>query len=234
VVPGKLASAFENYFWVQASLELLRQFYEYGGQRIVMAGTCFEYDLQYGYCSEFRTSKAPSTYYGKCKNALQILLDAYSDRVGLSSAWGRIFFLYGPHEYPTRLVPSVIRSILRGEPALCSHGNQIRDYLHVEDIADAFVTLLESDVTGHVNIASGHPVTLKDIIYKIAKTLNGTNLVRLGALPATPNDMPLVVADVGRLFNEVGWKPNYELDRGLKQTINWWREQLKQEGTKQT
>ena len=50
---------------------------------------------------------------------------------------------------------SVIRSLLAGEPARCSHGNQVRDYLFAEDVADAFVALLESDVTGPINIALG-------------------------------------------------------------------------------
>ena len=68
-----------------------------------------------------------------------------------------IFFLYGPHEPPGRLIPSVIQALLKGEFARCSHGRQIRDFLYVEDVAEAFVALLDSDITGPVNIASGSP-----------------------------------------------------------------------------
>ena len=228
VVPGKVTTALENYLWVQASLEILRQFKENGGQRVVMAGSCFEYDWRRGYCSELLTPKMPSSFYGHCKHALQGLLQAYADQVGLSSAWGRIFFLYGPREHPSRLVSSVIISILKGEPARCTHGKQIRDYLYVNDVAEASVMLLVSDVTGPVNIASGNPVRLKDIVYKIADKLGSNKLIQLGAIPCAADESPLVVADVRRLWYEVGWKPKYNLDRGLEETISWWKKESKE------
>lgn len=227
LVPGKFVKANENYDWVQISLELLRQFQEHGGKRVVMAGTCFEYDWQYGYCSELLTPTAPNTFYGKCKNTLQLLLDNYAQQTGLSSAWARVFLLYGPHENPSRLVSSVICSLLQGKVAKCSHGKQIRDYLHVQDVADALVTLLASDVVGPVNIGSGIPVTIKDIVQNIAQQLNAQELLQLGALPAATNDTDLVVANIARLRDEVGWQPAYDLDSGLEQTIGWWKNQLK-------
>jgi len=226
LVPGNYSAARENLLWIQASLELLRKFHEVSGVRVVMAGSCMEYDWKYGYCSEDTTPRVPNTFYGTCKDVLQSLLCAYSGETGLSSAWGRIFFLYGPHEHPARLVSSVIRSLLRNEPALCSHGKQIRDYLYVQDIADALVALLESNVQGPVNIGSGQPIALRDIIYRIGRKLNRDEMIRLGAIAANPNDSSLVVADVGRLATEVGWRPRYDWDNGLERTIHWWRNQL--------
>jgi len=222
VTPGEYVTSLENFRWVQASLELLRRFGENGGQRVVMAGSCFEYDLRYGYCSERVTPLEPDTLYGTCKRALHALLEAFAGRAGLSQAWGRIFYLYGPHEYPQRLVPSVIRALQAGETARCSHGCQIRDFLHVQDVAGAFVALLRSDVTGPVNIASGQPVALKEVIARIAARLNAEDRVHLGALPAPANEPPLIVADTRRLRDEVGWRPEYDLERGLEQTIGWY------------
>lgn len=226
VTPGQYVTSLENFRWVQASLDLLRRFSEHGGQRVVMAGTCFEYDTRCGYCSEGLTPLAPNTVYGTCKHALQKMLDSFAGRAGLSSAWGRIFYLYGPHEYPDRLVPAVIRALLQNQPARCSHGNQVRDFLHVHDVANAFVSLLDSEVTGPVNIASGQPVTVKEIINTIAAKVGGQDLVQLGALPTAPNDPPFLVADARRLHNEVGWTPHYDLERGLDHTIAWWRDVL--------
>jgi nucleoside-diphosphate-sugar epimerase len=223
VVPGKLATSIDNYLWVQTSLELVRQFYEHSGQRIVVAGSGYEYDWDYGYCSESTTPLAPSTFYGVCKNSLRSLIEGYSKQLGLEGAWARIFFLYGPYEHPDRLVPAVIRSLLKRESARCSHGNQIRDYLHVQDVAEALTTLLNSSISGSVNIASGNPIALKDIIHSIAQKLHGEELVLLGAIPSHPNDTPLVVANINRLVNEVGWQQKYNLDQGLEQTIDWWK-----------
>jgi nucleoside-diphosphate-sugar epimerase len=204
----------------------LQAFERHGGQRVVMAGSCAEYDWGYGYCSERLTPLAPSTLYGNSKHSLQIMLNSFAAQTELSAAWGRIFFLYGPHEYQERLVSSVVGAVLKNNPAPCSHGEQVRDFLHVQDVADAFVALLESDVSGPVNVASGHPVSLKDIVYKIAGKANRWDLIQLGALPAPANEPPLLVANVSRLKDEVGWSPQYDLDRGLEQTMNWWRERL--------
>jgi nucleoside-diphosphate-sugar epimerase len=223
--PPQYWTSTENFRWVQASLELLRQFAERGGQRVVMAGTCAEYDWRYGYCSEAVTPLQPATTYGACKNALRSLLEEYSRRTGLSSAWGRVFLLYGPHESPGRLVPSVIGALSRGEPAPCTSGSQVRDFLHVQDVADALVTLMASGVKGAVNIASGKPVAVREVVWAIADRLGRRDLVRLGALPDRPEEPPVLLADVGRLTHECVWSPRYDLDAGLEETIGWWNAQ---------
>lgn len=224
--PGQYWTDGENLRWVEATLRLLRSFSLNRGQRMVMAGTCAEYDWNYGWCSEGVTPLVPATVYGTSKKAMQEMLAVYARQFSLSHAWGRIFFLYGPHEHPSRLVSSVICSLLRGEPALCSSGEQIRDFLHVADVASAFVALLDSDVQGTVNIASGEAVALKDVVSKIALKIGSPELLKLGARPPAPQDPPLLLADVRRLKNELGWQPAFDMDRGLDETISWWRTQI--------
>ena len=232
-VPGKYWASLENIRWVQSSLELLQAFVANGGKRAVMAGTCAEYDWKYGYCSEKVTPLAPTTLYGTCKHSLQIMLDGLSKQTGISSAWGRIFFLYGPYEHQDRLTSSVIRSLLMGERARCSHGNQIRDFLYVQDVADAFVTLLESGVEGPVNIGSGRPVALKYIIRKIYEKIINRDGIEFGAVPVPSDDPPLLVADIRRLTKEVDWAPKYSLDQGLDETISWWEKFLEDDAPKE-
>jgi nucleoside-diphosphate-sugar epimerase len=227
IAPGKWAAAPENFDWVSASLALVRAFRAAGGTRVVTAGSCLEYDWNYGYCSEARTPCAPHTIYGTCKHALQLLTTALTRDGAMSSAWGRIFFLYGPHEHPDRLVASVTRSLLAGEPARTSHGNQVRDYLYAGDVADAFTVLLESDVTGPINIASGRAIRLRDIVERIGELMGRPDLIRLGAIPAATTDVALVVADATRLQSALGWQPSVELDAGLRKTIDWWRAQAR-------
>jgi nucleoside-diphosphate-sugar epimerase len=146
-----------------------------------------------------------------------------ADAARFSAAWGRVFFLYGPHEHPERLVAAVARALVQGEPAKTSHGQQVRDYLHVQDVADAFVRLLDSDLSGPVNIASGQAVTLRHIVERLGALAGRPDLLRIGAIPAAPTDTPLVVADVARLSRDLGWRPRIGLDEGLAQTIEWWR-----------
>jgi nucleoside-diphosphate-sugar epimerase len=224
-VPGKYWSSIENLRWVQASLALVQQFQIVGGQRVVVAGSCAEYDWQHGYCSELLTPRQPNTLYGTCKNSLQEILQVYSKVSELSLAWGRIFMLYGSHESPTRLVASIINSLLHGQEARCSHGQQIRDFMYVEDVAAAFVALLDSDVTGAVNIATGIPIAIKDLAEQIAKIVGRPELLKLGAISAAPNDVPLLMGNTNRLHHELYWQPQWSIEQGLQKTIQWWQQQ---------
>ena len=222
--PGILWNSPDNLRWVQASLSLIRKFRDQGGQRVVLAGTCAEYDWTYGTCSETNTPLNPATLYGRCKKELFENLKT----IDLDWAWGRIFHLYGPYEPQKKLTASVICSLLKGENALCSHGKQERDFLHVQDVAHAFVALLEGSLQGAVNVGSGVPVSLKSLCLKIGEKLGMPEKVIFGALPAPKDDPALLVADVKRIYNELQWRPKWDLDTGLDQTIAWWKEHLAQ------
>jgi nucleoside-diphosphate-sugar epimerase len=221
--PGEYWASIENVRWVESSLHLLRVFQKTGGTRVVMAGTCAEYNWKFGYCSEYVTPLVSSSLYGTCKNAMQHLLKDFSMVTNLSSAWGRIFFLYGPYENPNRLVSSIILNLIHNKIAPCSHGNQIRDFLHVKDVASAFVSLLLSNVEGPVNIASGKPIALKEIILSIADEFGKPDLIKLGALPQREDEPSVLFGDPGRLFSEVIWQPRYGIDEGIRETIDWWQ-----------
>jgi nucleoside-diphosphate-sugar epimerase len=224
VLPGKLITAPENFDWVGASFELVRGFADAGGIRLCVCGSGYEYDWAHGYCTEGLTPCVPDTVYGACKHALHEMVRTFAAGRELSTAWPRVFFLYGPREHPERLVSSVIRSLLRGEPARCSHGRQIRDYLHVQDVADGLVAVLDSDVRDAINVSSGQPTALREISSTIGRLTGRPELVHLGALPARANDVPLVVGSNAKAA-ALGWQPRYDLESGLLQAIEWWRGQ---------
>jgi nucleoside-diphosphate-sugar epimerase len=248
-VPGRFWEARENLEWLRASLELLISFADNGGKRLVAAGTCAEYEWDNGKresnkenenggknendeknqiggnggeCIENTTSLLPSTLYGTSKHALQQIVHFSRRQTGLSSAWGRIFFLYGPHEHPIRLVAYAVQSLLRGEPAFCSEGGQVRDFLHVTDAAAAFVSLLQSEVEGPVNIASGEPTSIRGVLEEIGQQTGRTELLHFGARPSGA-EASRIWGNVRRLKEEVGFSPQYDLAGGIRQTIEWWR-----------
>ena len=224
-VPGQYWSSSENLRWVQASLHLVDEFVRMGGRRIVTAGTCAEYDWRYGYCTEELTPLKPTSLYGVCKHSLQMIISMLAQRTQIGAAWGRVFWLYGPYEHPQRLVSSLMRSLVRGEPALCTHGTQIRDFAYVEDVAGALVALLDSEVEGPVNIGSGKPITVRELAFSIGEIVGRPELIQLGARQSAADEPPMVVANVQRLTNEVGWTCHYNLKDGLTQTVEWWKEQ---------
>ena len=223
---GAFWGSTHNLEWVGASLRLLRAFTEAGGQRAVVAGSCAEYawGLE-GRAVEGRTPMAPATLYGAAKHGLGVVAQAYASQERLSLAWGRIFFCFGPGEPPGRLVPSVARALLRGEEALVTHGDQIRDFLAIEELADAFAVLLESPVEGPVNVASGEPIALRELIAMIGQAAGQPHLIRYGALAPRPDEPAQILADVERLRDEVGWCPREPLEDAVARTVQWWREQ---------
>jgi nucleoside-diphosphate-sugar epimerase len=200
----------------------LLAFHAAGGQRAVCAGSCAKYDWDHPVAVEGRTPLRPTTLYGTAKAALGAIASKFAANQGLGLAWGRLYLPYGPHEHPDRLVPSVIHALLAGEPALCTHGEQVRDFVYVDDAAAAFAALLDSQVTGAVNVASGEPHRLKEVVACIAETLGRPDLIRLGARRAPANDVPVLTADVTRLRKEVDCAPPLSLVTGIRKSVEWW------------
>lgn len=222
---GRFWTAVENVGWVSATLRLAQAFAEHGGRRAVLAGTCAEYRWGgRGACVEATTPLEPATLYGTAKHATRAVLEAASDELGIEMAWGRVFFIYGPGEAPGRMVASVIRALLAGDRAQTSDGRQIRDFLHVRDVAGAFAALLDSPVTGSVNVGSGAARPLRDVIMAIGEATGRVDLLDVGALAARVGDPDELYADPARLRDEVGFTPAIGLDAGIGSTVAWWRD----------
>jgi nucleoside-diphosphate-sugar epimerase len=221
---GEFWTSLENVRWLSSSANLLLAFSENGGKRVVSAGTCAEYQWGHDICAEDGTPCRPSTLYGSSKLATSVIQEGLCRQQNASSAWGRIFHLYGPFEPERRFVPSVIRSLLSGQPALCSHGRQLRDFMHVSDVGRAFVRLLDSDVEGAVNIASGRPVMQSEVARMISDEIGRPDLLQLGAIP-TRDEPERLIADVYKLSG-TGFAPQIGLRDGVVESIAWWREHL--------
>jgi nucleoside-diphosphate-sugar epimerase len=225
---GRFWSAPENLVWVERSLHLLRAFVRAGGRRIVMLGTCAEYDWSSveGPLEEARSAVAPSTLYGIAKDSLHRLAAAYARQEQLELAWARLFFMYGPREQPGRLVPSVIRSLLCGETVATTSGEQQRDYVHVDDVAGALAALARSQVVGPVDIASGRATRIRDIVVEIADQIGASELLHIGELPDRPDEPDVLVGCGARLREQVGYRMQIGLPDGIAGTVQWWRERL--------
>ena len=224
VTPGRYWQASENLDWVAASLHLYRAFAAAGGSRVVAAGTCAEYDWLQPRLEEDAPLR-PATLYGTAKHALHQVLAAAAANDGIGLAWGRIFFLYGPHEAPPRLVPSVVMPLLQGEPAMVGDGLARRDFMHVADVAAALVCVLDSEFAGPVNIATGRCHPIRDVVEAIGTQIGRPDLIRLGARPTPPGE-PRELAATGAALAGLGFKPQFGLQDGLADTIAWWRRQM--------
>lgn len=229
--PGIYWTSAENTRWLDAGRHLLDSFCSNGGARAVMAGSCAEYDwARESICCEATGAlagesegAAPAAPYAACKIAMQKHLQSFGRSHGLSTAWGRIFLSYGPNEYRDRLVPSVICNLLSNREAWCTHGRQIRAFMHVADVGSAFAALLHSGLEGPVNIGSQERISIAALIDCIAAQIGRADLVRLGAKPAAAAEPAMLVPDVRRLRGELRWNPRFSLHDGVADTIAWWR-----------
>ncbi len=220
------AEAEENLSSLSVSLDLLRMMPELSCERFVAVGTCFEYDFTCDRLSE-TTPLRPQELYGACKKSLFEVAQQFSTLTGVSVVTPRVFYSYGPFEDVRRLVPSITLSLLRGEPARVTPGQQVRDYLHVQDVASAIWHVATSSLTGAVNIASAEPVTIADVATRVGRLLGRPDLVCLGAMPYRQGEPMRILGDATILRQRVGWTPRFDLDRGLAQTVGWWQAKAK-------
>lgn len=212
----------ENESWVAASERLLGAFTDRGGRRFVAAGTCVEYAPMSHPISEATGVLDAWTPYGRAKLRFREKLRE-APRRGISTAWGRVFHIFGPHERLPRLVPAAIDALLRGEPFPATAGTQVRDYSSVVDVAAAFVTILDSDVEGDFNVASGVSSTVAHVLHSIGEIIGRPDLIQLGAIPSPPHDPPVLAADTTRLRSCFPHLFSVSLDARLRQMADWWR-----------
>lgn len=213
-----------NYDWLTASINLLESFRKNGGRKAVITGSCAEYDWNFGFFSESLTPLSYKTVYGTCKNLLQLYSSSYMAHYEMDLVWARLFFMYGPHEKPQRLVPYVIISLLKNQEAIIQNSELFRDFLFIEDVVKALVELIDSDYKGVINIGSGIPVKIEDLVSKIGDLLEKKELIKFNSNKAVDNK--IVVADTKLISSTLNWRPEFNLEQGLTRTINWWKKTI--------
>jgi len=168
---GAFWEAEANDAWVEAGLRLADSFVRHGGRRFVAAGSCAEYLWDGSPCSEATTPLTGPSRYGRAKHRLHALLESGAVESGLEVAWGRVFFVYGSGEDRRKLFSSTIDALVAGERVRVRTPNRRLDFIHVDDVAAAFVELVAHAGTGAVNVASGVGTPVWRAIELLAETL---------------------------------------------------------------
>jgi len=215
---GKYWTAAENARWAVATHTLVEAFCAAGGEKVVAAGTCAEYEWSGGDCIEEVTALAPDSIYGMAKCLARSLTAETCRAYGMPWAWGRVFMPVGPGENRSRLLPSLM-DVFAGkrEPFAASLTSE-RDFLHVADVAEAFVHLLTPEAKGCYNICSGKATRIGDVVALVAAMYSaGPTLI--SASPST-DPTPRVVGDCSRL-RMLGWAPCNALADALQPGKGW-------------
>lgn len=167
--------------------------------------------------------------YDVSKSCADLLAQAYGATYQLPVAVARCGNLYGGGDLNwNRIVPGTIRSVLRGErPVIRSDGSLVRDYFYVEDGAEAYGRLAEAlaedrGLAGEAfNFSNEQPATVLDITRRILALMK-TPLEPVIQHQA-PNEILRQHLDASKARRRLGWRPQFDLDEGLRRTIAWYR-----------
>lgn len=161
----------------------LRALVATGLPRLLVTGTCFEYGMQSGPLSENLESR-PSNPYGFAKDTLRRQLEFLGQDHPFTLLWARLFYLHGPGQASGSLYPLLKRSVENGEQVFpMSGGEQLRDFLPIEEAARLLVSLALSTEGGIVNICSGRPTSVRTLVEGWLKSHGWSITLDLGRIP---------------------------------------------------
>ncbi|HVF75636.1 MAG TPA: NAD(P)-dependent oxidoreductase [Acidimicrobiales bacterium] len=192
-----------------------------GCEKLVVAGSSAEYASSPEPVDEDAVVR-PTTVYGSAKALCHELLRTRHRPVHTRVAWARIFNVIGPGEPAGRILPTVARALLAGEPVDLTAGTQVRDYIDVRDVATALVDLALADVEGAVNVSTGTPRTLRSALEGLARHAGDASSLRFGARETGAGENMYLVGRNDRLRG-IGWQPSFEFEQTLLDVIAWWR-----------
>lgn len=214
-----------NFDWLAAGVNLIDRFRKSGGQAVLVAGSCVQYDWAVaqsdgGACSESTTPRSTQSTYAQCKNILEDYTLAYCQAHELQCTWAKPFFMFGPQENEARLVAHIITELLAGREATVQNGAVARDFLHTADVAGLMWKLFRQGHTGAFNVGSGQSTNLGDLGRMIADIVGSPELLQV--IVPTEAENKSVFANMDLVRSTTSWQPNFDLRAGLENTIQWW------------
>jgi len=167
-----------------ANYRFIKDLVEAGVSQIMVSGTCFEYGMQSGELNE-NTETKPINPYGLAKDSLRKCLQALQKEMPFTLQWARLFYMHGSGQNSSSILAQLDSAIDRGDSIFnMSGGEQLRDYLPVEDVALRLVCLIEhSGHDGIFNVCSGRPVSIRRLVEMHMKKRQVSIQLNLGYYP---------------------------------------------------
>lgn len=170
----------------------------------------------------------PLNLYALTKLQAEQTCSFYVQKYGLKVVTFRLYPPYGPQDHERKLIPHAIRSFLLEEPLKLTAGKQRWDYIHVSDIIEAYVKLLDvshfKDEHEIFNIGAGKAYSIREVIEKIQQIMNVDEVPEWGAYPHRENEVMFLYGDIKKARNNLMWKPKITLGKGLESTVGWFIE----------
>ncbi len=202
---------------LQTTVNLLTAIAHRGCRRFVMMGSFME--------PAAASDVTPTSPYAAAKWASGGYVRMFQALYGVSVSTARVYMVYGPGQQdPTKLVPYVIRCLLKGEPPNISSGRRLVDWIYVDDVAEGLLRMaMAPGADGKtIDLGSGSLISTADLVDMICRLARPAIRPVIGALPDRPME-PTGVADIEEAYRQIGWRATVGLEEGLRRTIESFR-----------
>jgi len=198
-----------------------------GFKLFVNTGSSSEYGLKNKPMKETDLLE-PNNIYGVTKAAATLFCQERSKSLGLPIVTLRFFSPYGYYEDSRRLVSSLIISGLMKKKLKLLSPNSVRDFIFIEDVMSAYMNAIEKpNINGEIfNIGSGKQYTVKEVANKIMNLTDSDSKYEYNNTSTRLNEPKLWVADISKANKILNWRPHWNIDEGLRKTIEWFKKNI--------
>lgn len=207
----------KSYRCILASIKTLIQ--KCGCTKVIIPGTFAEYKNEYVLIDE-TTACEPVLAYGKYKYQLYKDVSALCNENGIAYIEVRLFSVYGADDNDSKMINSILKRMIKNEEIAVTRAEHIWDFVHVDDVAEAFVKLMENEVeSGCYNVATMDHRTLKSYFEEMKKLAGSSSKLLYGAIPYEGDQIPHVICDTRKILRSVDWKPQISFEKGIQEMI---------------
>ncbi len=165
----------------------------------------------------------PDSFYGASKAAAELMCRTLARDIGIGFVTLRLFNVFGEGETPHRLIPYVISCLTAGREAELTEGRQVRDLVHVDDVAEAFVAAASMSGVERFdafNVCSGKPTSVREVAEMVADSMGKPrDLLGFGKKPSRGDEPAWMVGDPSRIEAATGWKAKVTVREGIERMI---------------
>lgn len=197
---------------------LLDYWRERGLAYLIAPGSAQEFGARSGVLDEDALPEDPVSPYGWAKRAAYAMACSWSLQNDIGLSWLRPFIIYGEGQRGDLLVPYAVHQASTGQRAEFTDGKQIRDFVHVSDVVEAFVLAVAKRPKGQValNLGSGDSASAREVLQSVADYFNAEDRFVFGARPRRQTDPEMQVADCSRAEQVLGWTPKMGWREGIQ------------------
>jgi UDP-glucose 4-epimerase len=201
------------------TMNLLKLAYEFGCQSFVGLGSQAEYESSSTALNE-NSNTNPKSAYGKSKLETFNSSHNLAQELGIRFSWIRLFSAYGYSDHENALIPFVIKKLLAEESPYLTSGEQLWDFIYIEDAVKAIAAVgMEPHASGVFNLGSGNAMSIRDTLETLKSIIKTEVELGFGKIPYSPQQIMNLKADITRIKTITGWEPETMLYNGLTKTV---------------